>query len=349
MKQKSVGQHDARRARPAVFLKGMLAGMALVMLVAVPLHISRSNINIYAVKLPSGHTMLFEDPAHPALQSLRRREGIDKIVAPYQDEVRRLDALAEWTSKLFPDTSPFPNYPPWDARVILDRIRAGQTGGFCAQKAIVFGQFCQSLGYAVRYSDLGSPTSKGGHFTCSVYLPSRKKWAMFDADRGFSITDKGAVTLSEWDLHMRLARNSPTSDLKTSPTRGPVDPSYLNLYTFVRIYLRSNFVTVPVFMANTNLGELVFEPYRLMWDDSLSAPGRGRADEQILSDNPADFECPVDMRTREMARCETVDALMTTMARIPAGVTVKISVPIMVLKAVIQQRLIANQHYRPLI
>src|SRR5579863_10541974 len=119
---------------------------------------------VYVTRLPAGDIFIFEDPQHPQLQKLREEEKIDAIVRPYQTDLEKILALAKWTSQLFPGTSPFPHYPPWNAREILRRIRSHETGGFCAQYTIIFGQACQSLGYQVRYVDLSSPRDHNGHF-----------------------------------------------------------------------------------------------------------------------------------------------------------------------------------------
>src|SRR5690242_14151594 len=116
---------------------------------------------VYAFRTPSGGLFIEEDFQNPKLQEYRRAEHLDDVVKPYKSDLERILALAKWTSKQWAASSPLPNYPPWDGSVILDRIRRGVTGGFCAQYAFVFGQACQSFGYIVRYLDLSSPESPG--------------------------------------------------------------------------------------------------------------------------------------------------------------------------------------------
>ena len=96
---------------------------------------------------------------------------------------------------------PFRIIRPGTARSFSDRIRRGKTGGFCAQYAFVFGEACLSAGYIPRYLDLASPENPGGHFTTEVYVPSLKKWVVFEAEWGFYYVDAHGNPLSALDLH----------------------------------------------------------------------------------------------------------------------------------------------------
>jgi hypothetical protein len=80
-------------------------------------------------------------------------------------------------------------------------IRAGETGGFCAQYALVFGQSCQSLGYQVRYCDLASAGGENSHFVPEVYLPSLHRWVVFEPQFGHSYMNEQGAPLGVLDLH----------------------------------------------------------------------------------------------------------------------------------------------------
>src|SRR5579864_114815 len=88
-------------------------------------------VTVYAWRMPSGPIFIAEDPLNPKLQEYRRSEHLDRIVEPHKTDFKKVLALAEWASRQFVASTPFPHYPPWDAQVILHRIRRGQTGGYC--------------------------------------------------------------------------------------------------------------------------------------------------------------------------------------------------------------------------
>jgi len=237
---------------------------------------------VYAFRIPSGGLFIEEDFQNPKLQTLRRRERLDQIVKPGMTDLQKILALAKWTSQQWVASSPLPNYPPWDAQVILDRIRLGKTGGFCAQYAFVFGQACQSFGYLVRYIDLASPEDAAGHFTTSVYVPSLQKWIVVESEWGYCYRDQHGRFLNELELHEWAIgkRNDP---ILLYPTTKTADPVFLRLFYYFRYYLRNNFLTVPVFVRRKG-EQWGFEPYRLAWQDTYTADALHLADAIASSD-----------------------------------------------------------------
>ena len=161
-------------------------GVTLIFIVSAGLWIRKNLVSIYIYRLASGRLFLMEDFNNSELQNLRRREHLDSVVRPSAGDIENLLALAQWTSKLFPASTPFPNYPPFNALRTLEMIRKKMTGGFCAQYAYIFGQASQSFGFTPSYA-LGSPIDKltDGHVLTEVYVPSLKKWVAFDAQYGY--------------------------------------------------------------------------------------------------------------------------------------------------------------------
>jgi hypothetical protein len=117
---------------------------------------------------------------HPGLAELRAREKLDEVIAPGKDEWEKMRLLCDWANSQWKNGRPDP-YPPWDANIILSMIRAGETGGFCAQYAVVFCQACLSLGWQARYVEL-NPKKKGqgGHFLTEVWSNQYNKWIVLD-------------------------------------------------------------------------------------------------------------------------------------------------------------------------
>jgi hypothetical protein len=284
-----------------------------------------ADVTVYALRLPSGHVMLMEHPDHPRLQALRRREEIDRVVADAPDELGRLLALARYTSQLFPATSPFPHYPPWDGLALLDAIRAGRTGGFCAQYAHVFGQFCQSLGYAVRYVDLASKGLDSTHFVTEAYLPSLRRWVAFEPQFGHGYVDAAGAPLGALELHRRAvgARRGPVYEL--SPDGRRLTDRY-RLFHHFRYYLRNNFLSAPVRAAvkeHPGGRQYLFEPYRLKWEDRHTLVA-AESNPSLASSDPADFEFEPDFAAAVALRGRTAPELLDVIRRGPPLVVYRV-------------------------
>jgi len=245
-------------------------------------------IVVYACRLPSGAIFVEEDFKNPRLQRYLKEEHLDDVIRPYKTDFDQILALAKWASHQFEASSPFPHYPPWNARVILKRIRHHKTGGFCAQYAFVFGQACQSVGYIPRYLDLASPENTGGHFTTEVYVPSMKKWIVFEPEWGIYYVDKEGHPLSALELHER-AVGVQKDPVKEMPQQVHLDPTWIHLFYFFRYYLRNNFLTVPVMIKKTQ-GQLGFEPYRMFWADAYTSKDPRFESDAIGSSDVGDFQ-----------------------------------------------------------
>jgi len=146
-----------------------------------------------------------EDPDQPRLKLLREREGLDQVVAGAKDELEVFTRLCDWTNAQWQNSTPNP-YPPWDALFILDWIRAGKTGGFCAQYAVVLVQAGLSLGYSARY--LAVAPEKGedsGHLTVEVWSNQYDKWVVIDPFFNARYEREG-LPLSGLEVHQALVQ-----------------------------------------------------------------------------------------------------------------------------------------------
>lgn len=141
----------------------------------------------------------FEDPS--ALAGLRDDEHLDDVVADTTTALDRARAVGAWARRQFAPTRPDP-YPPLAAAVLLREIRAGHTGGFCAQYAALEVQGLAALGEISMY------TSVYNHEVVSVYDDSDDHWFYYDPSHDVWATDAAGHTLSALELHRRLDDDS---------------------------------------------------------------------------------------------------------------------------------------------
>ena len=134
--------------------------------------------------LPPGHAGLpirYEHLDAARIEQLAAREGLATIVAGAATEFEAVLALKEWVAAQFPHSDPDP-YPPWDALIILDAIRAGLTGGFCAQYSQVMLQSLAALGIPARYLEVGHETNPYAHYPIEYWSNQFNKWVLLDVD-----------------------------------------------------------------------------------------------------------------------------------------------------------------------
>lgn len=344
MKPALTGLAGSVRATPPNTIAAARLGILLVALAAAMWlywYVGNRLVSVYAVRLPSGAIFLMEDSSHPELQRFRKQEGIDKVVASGGDELARLQALAKWTSLLFPATTPFPDYPPWHAAELLQQIRAGETGGFCAQSALVFGQSCQSLGYQVRYCDLATADGENSHFVPEVYLPSRRKWVVFEPQSGFSYEDEQGTPLGVLDLH-EIQAGLRAGVVLEAPGGDPVLPDRIGLFHQYRYYQRNNFLSVPSFYTVQLVGgglQWVFEHYRPVCEARDTGGGAG---------GRADFDFTPDLGEARRTMAFSADSFLAAVCGEESHRVIRIKAPAGVLEDVVARMLSRDLEYHPL-
>lgn len=205
------------------------------------------------------------------LEELKRRETLDTVLADGNSEFERILLLKEWVSAQWPQGSPNP-YPPWDAIVILDWIRTGITGGFCAQYAQVLLQSLAAYGMTGRYVEIGSTGNPYAHFVMEVWSNEFDKWIVLDADYNLHF-ERDGIPLSALEVHDALVR-SELNEVVVVPgvlRAGHSDRMIwplqtAELYYYVRVHLKANHVSVP--------GEPPFDRFNDMveWLDDLTVP-----------------------------------------------------------------------------
>jgi hypothetical protein len=330
----------------------ILAGLFLPAMLVVIAQVKeyRSQTTIYAVRLPSGPLFIGEDPKHPKLTRLRKQERIDRVVAGAATDLEQLLRLAQWTSRQFPATTPFPNYPPWDAGEILQRIRQKQTGGFCAQYAFVFGQLAQSLGYNVRYLGILNTASQQGHALLEVFVPSTGRWIVFEPQFGRYYIDKEGKALGALDLHY-YAVGEKKGRVDEFPQRRPMDPAWLALFQHFKYMLRNNFLSVPVYyteQARAGGWEMSFEPYQIRWLDRHTRRVK-EVFPSLTSSRPEDFEFSMDLRAAAKSySCRTAGDFAKFAQEAVPGNLYRLRLPAPLLTQIIESVLIQNPHFKPL-
>jgi len=327
----------------------MTARIFVALLVLAAGGCGRDPVTLRFQKLPSGHVFLFEMADHPDLNALRNKERLDDVVAGRKRGLPQLEALVQWASNLFPLGSPYPNYPPWDAGIILREIRGGRTGGFCAQYSLVFGQACQSFGYEVRYFDIAESPTGGSHFLTEVFVPSRNRWVAFDPQFGFWYGTPRGDPLSVLDLHRRVEGHEKES-VRRHPGDGLLARERLDLFRHFGFYLRNNFLSFPVRVSyqRIDLGtQMLFEPYRLSWwEDDPENPGLVRGG--TVSSDAKDFAfVPVPSPGR-VDPCRNLQALESTLGQLAQGEALTLTMPRGVAEAYLQDVLIRDGRFRPL-
>ena len=139
---------------------------------------------------PPPPSMVWEDPANPRLESLRRILPPGALgKGPALDRVR---SISSWLASGWEHRSSSPRtaqYAPWDAETILawGRAASGHNAQLpvvmCQHYAVAFVTSCQAVGIPARCVGLmGTPNGYDGHFVAEVWLDEYEKWAMVDAN-----------------------------------------------------------------------------------------------------------------------------------------------------------------------
>jgi len=205
------------------------------------------------------------------IELLAAREGLAAVVAGSATEFETVLRIKEWVATQFPHTDPDP-YPPWDALVILDAIRAGLTGGFCAQYSQVMLQALAALGFPARYVEVGLADNPYAHFPIEYWSNQFDKWVVLDADFNLHFQQNG-VPLSALEVHDALVAGTHASVTVVQGAYRAGHPSPADwplrtkeFYYYLRYHLKANHVSVP--------NEDPFDRWNDMieWTDSRTTP-----------------------------------------------------------------------------
>lgn len=211
----------------------------------------------------------FQDLSEPLLAELAAREGLPAVVRGESRQFDQLVKLRDWVASQWPAGTPNPE-PPWNALIVLDWIRAGRTGGFCAQYSQVFLQSAAALGFTARYVEIGSRDNPYAHYVTEVWSDDYDKWVVMDADYNVHFERHG-TPLSALEIRDALLSEA-AKQLDVRTTRQRDGHSQLSrwplrtaeLYYYVRFHLKADHLTKP--------DEPRFDRFNDMveWDDDLA-------------------------------------------------------------------------------
>lgn len=172
-----------------------------------------------------------------ALSLLRNRAKLDQVIAGAKTDMEVFLRLMNWVRAQWTPGRPDP-YPPIDALVILDKIRRGETGGFCAQYCFVLVQSLQSLGYKARY------VTVEGHEVIEVWSLAFAKWVMLDPLYELYIS-KGITPLSVLEIHKMIIKNDLAMEVHTKKDPGDLRV-YLSRYQKFAVWSKNDHVSSPI-------------------------------------------------------------------------------------------------------
>jgi hypothetical protein len=165
--------------------------------IRVPLFIDPTRVR----QQPRFH-FTFDSPQ--TLADLRRTLGVDGVVASGKNQWEKVNLWMNWVRSQWQPGRPDP-YPPIDARIILERIRGGLTGGFCAQYNYVFVQGLQSLGMAARYVTIHN------HEVTEVWIEAERRWVCCDPLFRCHYANLDGKSLSVLDIRQAVENGRPVS------------------------------------------------------------------------------------------------------------------------------------------
>ncbi len=213
-------------------------------LLAAVIYFAQADI-VYTTFIDNGvffignYEVVDENLNHPRLQLLRRREQLDKVIAPGETQLAKVLLLLDWAHRQLHTATKF-YYPPWDAVEILDLARKYGNGGFCAQYAIIMLQACQAVGLDTRYVDLP------GHFAMAVWFDDYEKWVYLDPYNDFYF-EKDGIPLGGATLYDAYHDKKIDGIFKVTPAgvKTQIVLQDLSVFDKYSIVLRNNQLTEP--------------------------------------------------------------------------------------------------------
>jgi hypothetical protein len=237
------------------FRIGYILGISRCALVNDP-PVKPSNSNSFRVPLfiePSkvkyDSRLNFTYDSIEVLHSYRIQEQLDSVVENAENDFQKVMKLLIWTRRQFEPKRPDP-YPPMDAVSILREIRAGRTGGFCAQYNYVFVQAVQSFGIKARYVTINL------HEVTEVWIEDLKKWVCFDPYYIAYVTDNSHQPLSVYQIYQAAKNQSPV----LIETRKEIEDTqyYLNRFIHFAIWIKNNHISSPINFQDIDYYKIYF-------------------------------------------------------------------------------------------
>jgi Transglutaminase-like superfamily len=167
----------------------------------------------------------FENYYSPRIRALRKRYGLDAVVAAQRDEWKRILLLRHWIKTHIAIDNEHPTQTRGDTFAILDAALKG--GKFhCTHFSIVQHAVLNSFGYVTRRLGCGPGLKDDGghHGVNEVWVNKFSKWVLIDAkyDAHF---EKNGVPLSVLEIRDEVWRDGAKSVIcVVGPDRKPMKP-----------------------------------------------------------------------------------------------------------------------------
>jgi len=184
----------------------------------------------------SRFNFFYEFHNHPTLKLLREREGLREVIEG-EEEFAQFIKLMHWVHKQWKASSPDP-YPPWNAVLVLNMIRGGETGGFCTQYAQVLVQSLLSFGYQARYISIKN------HVVVEVWSNKYQKWIALDPHRDVYYQEND-TPLNAWEIYS-IVMGGKTDSIEV---RGNISPDVaqeeISKYESFAVHFKNNHLSEP--------------------------------------------------------------------------------------------------------
>jgi len=164
----------------------------------VPLH---ENIHVVDFENPpikySSLDWEWEPWDRPEFQELRERENLDEVIAGSRTEFDAQVKLLDYVARRWRHTTPFPEFPGWDALSILNRVETAGGGGYCLTFNNLLAGMCMAYGWQARIVNVVI------HEVVEVWNDDFGKWIFLDADyvNHYNYDAETAEPLSLLELH----------------------------------------------------------------------------------------------------------------------------------------------------
>jgi hypothetical protein len=187
-----------------------------------------------------------------AVAALRSNERLDEVVAGAHDLEGAIRRLMAWTRSQWEPGRPDP-YPPPDARVILRDIRAGRTGGFCAQYCVVLLQAIASFHGRARFVTVTD------HEVIEAWLPDQRRWTMFDPTYRTQVFGAAGRSLSALEIHDASLGGGPLTASQGNRLPESVI-AYARRFRTMAVWLRNDLVSHPLNFLDILRYRVWFDP-----------------------------------------------------------------------------------------
>ena len=118
----------------------------------------------------------WEPADRPEFEEIKARENLDEVIQGSRTEFDAQVKLLDYVTRRWRHSTPFPEFPSWDALTILNRVESAGAGGYCLTFNNLLGGMCMAYGWQARIINVVI------HEVVEVWNDEFGKWIFFDAD-----------------------------------------------------------------------------------------------------------------------------------------------------------------------